>query len=246
MSWNATPSAAAAGSASGARPDRAEHGQHLQPDHRGRPVHVDAEVVEGLVAGHDEVHGHRVHEVLEVAMGDAVAVDGVGEGRDHGLLGEQRRAALGVAGARERHPHPRADLLEAGHHLVGTRGARGVHHVVGHAREAVQRVDGGPLGGGEQPRREEVGAPVGGVEGPAAGVGLAQRGRGDPGRVELARRGLRRRHRRRHAASPTMRCAASLPDTTTVGTPTPGVVPHPASTTFSTPRGRLPDRNGPV
>ena len=43
-----------------------------------------------------------------------------------------------------------------------------------------------------------------------------------------------------------MRAAASLPEMSTVGTPTPGVVPQPASTTLSVPRTRLRGRNGPV
>src|SRR5436190_11100750 len=38
---------------------------------------------------------------------------------------------------------------------------------------------------------------------------------------------------------PVMRSAASLPDSSTGGTPTPGVVPEPARTTLSRPRTRL-------
>ena len=45
---------------------------------------------------------------------------------------------------------------------------------------------------------------------------------------------------------PMTRSAASRPEITTGGMPTPGVVPHPASTAFSTPRTRLRGRNGPV
>ena len=52
---------------------------------------------------------------------------------------------------------------------------------------------------------------MGGVERAAAGVGRAQRGVGDPGRVELARRGPSGgATARRHAASPTIRCAGEL------------------------------------
>ena len=43
-----------------------------------------------------------------------------------------------------------------------------------------------------------------------------------------------------------MRCAASLPEMRAGGTPTPGVVPQPASTTLSSPRTRFLGRNGPV
>ena len=45
---------------------------------------------------------------------------------------------------------------------------------------------------------------------------------------------------------PVIRSAARRPETSAVGTPTPGTVPQPASTTLSTPRGRLPGRNGPL
>lgn len=45
---------------------------------------------------------------------------------------------------------------------------------------------------------------------------------------------------------PVTRRAASFPDSRTVGTPTPGVVPDPASTTFAYPGTRLRGRNGPV
>ncbi|QGK69436.1 hypothetical protein GIY23_07780 [Allosaccharopolyspora coralli] len=48
------------------------------------------------------------------------------------------------------------------------------------------------------------------------------------------------------AIQPVTRRAASFPDNRTVGTPTPGVVPEPASTTLSYPRTRLRGRNGPV
>jgi hypothetical protein len=43
-----------------------------------------------------------------------------------------------------------------------------------------------------------------------------------------------------------MRWAASLPEMSTGGIPTPGVVPQPARTAFSSPRTRLRGRNGPV
>ena len=45
---------------------------------------------------------------------------------------------------------------------------------------------------------------------------------------------------------PVTRSAASRPEISAVGTPTPGTVPHPARTAFAVPRGRFPGRNGPV
>ena len=45
---------------------------------------------------------------------------------------------------------------------------------------------------------------------------------------------------------PTIRSAASLPETSTVGTPTPGVVEEPASTTLARPATMFFLRNGPV
>ena len=45
---------------------------------------------------------------------------------------------------------------------------------------------------------------------------------------------------------PVTRAAASFPEISTGGTPTPGVVPDPARTAFSSPRTRFPGRNGPV
>ena len=51
---------------------------------------------------------------------------------------------------------------------------------------------------------------------------------------------------RRRAAAPVTRSAASRPDSSAVGTPTPGTVDEPASTTLSMPRTVLAGRNGPV
>ncbi len=48
------------------------------------------------------------------------------------------------------------------------------------------------------------------------------------------------------SAMPVMRSAASRPDNKAVGTPTPGTVDDPASTTLSMPRTVLAGRNGPV
>ena len=51
---------------------------------------------------------------------------------------------------------------------------------------------------------------------------------------------------RPRAPAPVIRSAASRPEISTGGMPTPGVVPQPASTTLSSPRTRLRGRNGPV
>ena len=47
-------------------------------------------------------------------------------------------------------------------------------------------------------------------------------------------------------STPVIRSAASRPDISAVGTPTPGTVDEPASTTLSMPRTVLAGRNGPV
>src|SRR5438067_10217586 len=49
-----------------------------------------------------------------------------------------------------------------------------------------------------------------------------------------------------HLAHPVTRCAASLPEMSTIGTPTPGWVPEPTKTTFDSPLWRVGGRNGPV
>src|SRR6478752_1027230 len=110
----------------------------------------------------------------------------------------------------------------------------------GPAGEAVQRVHGAASFDRQQPGGEEVGPAVPGVELPAPGVGVAQVGSGDPGGIQFtaahrlcpSRTGGRRRAAVVRAR-PVMRAAASLPLSRTVGTPTPGVVPHPARTTLS-------------
>src|SRR6266540_6663086 len=49
-----------------------------------------------------------------------------------------------------------------------------------------------------------------------------------------------------HDGLPVTRDAASLPEISTIGTPTPGCVPEPVNTTFGKVGCRLPGRNGPV
>ena len=135
--------------------------------------------------------------------------------------------------------------------LVGAEGGvEVVEDVVGAAGEPVQRMDRRALLGGQQPGGEE--------ERPAV-LGVQQRG-------TVGRRpaGPDRAHRRRRVRSgsclpasdagrdpagstaPVTRSAASRPDIRAVGTPTPGTVDEPASTTLSMPRTVLAGRNGPV
>ena len=89
-------------------------------------------------------------------------------------------------GAGQAPAHAGADLLEP----PGDGGGRGVgvrvvDDVVGHPREAVERVDRRALRRGEQARGEEVGPAVHGVQRPALRVGVAQRRVGDAGGVQL-------------------------------------------------------------
>src|SRR5437764_589911 len=101
-----------------------------------------------------------------------------------------------------------------------------VDDVVGMAGEAVEGVDGSALVRRQQQRCEVVGAAMRSVEPAALLIPGSDGGVG---------------HRN---PGPTTRSAASRPDISAVGTPTPGWVPQPASTTLSS--GMLPVRNGPV
>src|SRR5262245_20873387 len=49
-----------------------------------------------------------------------------------------------------------------------------------------------------------------------------------------------------HPRSPLTLCAASFPEISTIGTPTPGCVPEPTKTTLDSSGWRLLGRNGPV
>ena len=116
------------------------------------------------------------------------------------------------------------------------------------AGEPVQRVHRRTLVGCEQPGGQEEGAAVLGVDGAAAPVGLAQAGSRTPAASSsepimrcttwLIGPAVR--------ARPVIRSAANRPDSSAVGTPTPGTVDDPASTTLSMPRTVLAGRNGPV
>jgi hypothetical protein len=59
---------------------RLEDRQHQFADHRGGPVHVDAQVVPRLVRGDRQVHRHRVQEAPEALGIDAEGPDGVNDG----------------------------------------------------------------------------------------------------------------------------------------------------------------------
>ena len=186
MSWNATPSAAACGSAVGPRTDGAQHRQHLQPDHRGRAVHVDAELGERRVVGDVGVHPHRGQEVGEVPGVDRVPAGGVGQRGEHRLtaVGSPRSARASSASSAS----SRAALA-----AVGRSDAEVVDDLVGVPGEAVEGVHGGPAGRRQQPGGQEVGAAVPGVQRAAGGVGGPQRRVGDPGGVELSPPGTRHR-----------------------------------------------------
>lgn len=226
--------------------DGAEHGQHLEADDGGGAVRVAAQRGEVRVVGDGEVAAHGGHEVVEVPVVDGVPADGVGEGVHHRLLA----GAFAQSGGQ-----PLVEVVEGGGPFAGGGGgAEVVDDVVGVAGEAVEAVDGRAPLGGEQPGGEEVRPAVAGVEGAAGAVGGAQGGVGDTGGVEFAGAhrvppvvaAAARRGRAGPPGSPVTRAAASLPEISTVGMPTPGVVPQPASTALAVPRTRLRGRNGPV
>ena len=110
-------------------------------------------------------------------------------------------------------------------------GAEVVDDVVGVAAERVQRVDVVALDGRQHHRRPVVRRAVALVEPPALGVARLQRDRSSP---------------RRAPRTLSTRAAASLPDTSTIGTPTPGTVDDPTNTSPGTRRSTLRGRNGPV
>ena len=122
-----------------------------------------------------------------------------------------------------------------------------VEDVVGDAREPVQRMHSGALSRRQQPGGQEEGLAVAGVQAAALPIGVAQRRVPDTRRVELGvDHGRLTSEVGWLACTPVMRSAASRPDMIAVGTPTPGTVEDPASTTLSTPRTVFAGRNGPV
>ena len=135
-----------------------------------------------------------------------------------------------------------------------------VDDVVGPAGEAVQRVDGGAPGRGQQPGGEEVRPAVAGVEPAASRVGGAQRrfggcrrrpvrGRSWRGFRPSGRRPCRvrtGRGGRACGAAPVIRAAASLPEMSTVGRRRPGWCRSPRARRCPCRARRLRGRNGPV
>ncbi len=157
--------------------DRAENRQHLQPDHRGRTVYVAPQVGVGGIVRDGQIGTHRGQEVGEENRLDGVPGGGVGDGPDHRF-----GAATGTQPARQ-------VALQSAQMPVALLGRsvpiEVVHDVVGPAGEAVQGVHGGAAFERQQAGGQEVGLAVTRVEPSATGVGGAERGIGDSGRVEF-------------------------------------------------------------
>ncbi len=134
----------------------AQYGEHLEADDGRGAVHVGAQSFQGAVVGDGEVVAHGGEEVVEVAVGDAVAACGVGHGGDDGV-------ATGAA------VHRRAEVVREGLEPPGTfagcgGGGQIVDDVVGEPGEAVEGVNSGAAGCGQQPGGEEVCLAVLGIE----------------------------------------------------------------------------------
>src|SRR5699024_11357621 len=112
------------------------------------------------------------------------------------------------------------------------------------ARETVEGVEGGTAFGRQDPGGRVVGTSVVGMQRATAQILLTQPARPDPGGVEFRAGGSH--HRPRPSVRATTRAAASLPETRTLGSPSPGVVPQPARNAFVMPGTVLRGRNGPV
>ncbi len=212
----------------------------MQADGFRRSAHVAVERRAVGIVGDGEVHAHGGQKVGEQVRGDLVAAHGVIDRRNDGLVamlaaGEKAvRQLLQPLGAR--------DGIQLGIELV--------EDVVGVPGEGVQRMDRRALVGSQQPGGQEVGASVLGGDLPAAAICGAQVRIVDSGGVHF---GVDHGDRAvistvvvDRSATPVMRSAASRPEISVVGTPTPGTVDDPASTTFSMPRTRFAGRNGPV
>ena len=110
-----------------------------------------------------------------------------------------------------------------------------------------KRVDCRPLLGRQQSGGQKERPPVFGVQCPAAPVGLTQQRIAHTGGVEFGTDHFRTaRGAAGRRTTPVTRSAASRPDSNAVGTPTPGTVEDPASTTLQMPRTVLAGLNGPV
>ena len=188
VSWNASPSAIACGSASlRAHAGRgAEHRQHLQPDDRRRAPHVPVQRRQVRIAVDVEVAGHRGEEVDEVLDGDLVAAVGVHQGQPHRVVGP---AALQLG---QHRPRPVGEV-------AGRVGAGQVDEVVGGAGGGVERVHRRPPVGGEQPGGQVVALAEPGVDGRAVPVGGGQLLLPSGDAVIVIRSAASRRHHHRHA-----------------------------------------------
>ena len=91
VSWNALPRSRRVRGGLGMQ--RLEDRQHHLADHRRRAVHVDEQVVPGLVRGDGEVHRHRSQEPAEAVGVDVERAHGVHDGLQHRIV---RRAAVEV------------------------------------------------------------------------------------------------------------------------------------------------------
>lgn len=188
------------------------------------------------VGGNVQIHAHGRHEGGEVVPGQIVAPHRVRQGPQDGFT----RFAAG-----EDAVEVGVDRVETGSLVPGGQLRTGlVDDVVHPACEAVQGVDTGSALRRQNTCGGVVGTAVVSVQGPAEQVVLPQLAGTDPGRLEFGGGGA-------HRSTPlpvreTTRAAASLPESRTVGNPTPGVVPQPASTAFAVPGTVLRGRNGPV
>ena len=136
---------------------------HLQSDDRGRAVDVLIQVLVRGVLGHGEIHAHGMQESFEMFARDLPAQDRIHNRPAHRIV---RTPTFEVG---EECIAPGAQPV--GLLLIGQCRSQIVDDLIGVPREAVQRVDVGPLAGREQQCREVVGLAVGRIELPAPFVG---------------------------------------------------------------------------
>ena len=98
VSWNARPEISSMWQR--LRRARLEDGQHHLADHRGRAVHVDEQIVPGLVLADRQVHRHRCEEPAEHIGIVSERAHGVDDGLEHDVVG----AAGGRDRAKKRSP----------------------------------------------------------------------------------------------------------------------------------------------
>ena len=212
MSWKARPRSRA-GPSGGRRGRRLEDRQHHLADHRRRAVHVHEQVVPGGVAVDRQVHRHRGQEPAEHVGVVAVRPHGVHDRPQHRIVGS-----------------PRGEVGEEPVAVVGQRALRGPRPGRRRGRRRCR------LRTGRRRRAPTRGGARGGA-GPATTSSRSCRpavdalGTSGSEASSVARDRARRcRRRRRHGSASPTRSAASMPDTSTIGMPTPGTVPDPANT----------------